>query len=156
MDVKQLKEIIQMFEKSKISELKIKDKNGNEYHLKKDGVPAPVAAKPQMVPAPAPAMAPEIVVPVRESASQPTANEEVDPGQVIKSPMVGTVYHTPSPDEAPFVTVGQNVKAGEVVCIVEAMKMMNEIKAEHDGTIKKICVNNAEAVEFGQIIIVFE
>ena len=106
-----------------------------------------VAAVPQSAPvAPAQASAP---------AQAPAANEEVK-GKAITSPMVGTFYAASSPDAAPFVEVGSTVNVGDVVCIIEAMKLMNEIKAEQAGKVVQICVKNGDPIEFGQVLMYVE
>ena len=106
-----------------------------------------VAAVPQSAPvAPAQASAP---------AQAPAAKEEVK-GKAITSPMVGTFYAASSPDAAPFVEVGSTVNVGEVVCIIEAMKLMNEIKAEQAGKVVQICVKNGDPIEFGQVLMYVE
>ena len=99
--------------------------------------------------------------PVASSAPAPQAapapaKEEVKRGKPLTSPMVGTFYKSPSPDAKPFVEVGQTVKQGDVVCIVEAMKLMNEIESEFSGTITEICVENGQPVEFGQVLMYIE
>ncbi len=103
---------------------------------------APVVATPQQV-QPAP-------------ASSPAEQKEVKKGKPLTSPMVGTFYSAPSPDAEPFVKVGQTVKEGDVVCIVEAMKLMNEIEAEFSGKITEICVQDGQPVEFGQVLMYIE
>lgn len=106
-----------------------------------------VAAAPQTAPvAPAQASAP---------AQAPAAKEEVK-GKAITSPMVGTFYAASSPDAAPFVEVGSTVNVGDVVCIIEAMKLMNEIKAEQAGKVVQICVKNGDPIEFGQVLMYVE
>ncbi len=106
-----------------------------------------VAAVPQSAPvAPAQASAP---------AQAPAAKEEVK-GKAITSPMVGTFYAASSPDAAPFVEVGSTVNVGDVVCIIEAMKLMNEIKAEQAGKVVQICVKNGDPIEFGQVLMYVE
>ncbi len=103
---------------------------------------APVVATPQQV-QPAP-------------ASSPAEQKEVKKGKPLTSPMVGTFYSAPSPDAEPFVKVGQTVKEGDVVCLVEAMKLMNEIEAEFSGKITEICVQDGQPVEFGQVLMYIE
>ena len=95
--------------------------------------------------------------PVAQPVMQVAPQESVAPvsapqpkGTAVKSPIVGVFYAAPSPEDAPYVTVGSQVKKGDVLCLVEAMKLMNEITAEQDGVIKEICVENAEVVEYGQ------
>ena len=104
--------------------------------------PAPIAPAPSAVPAPAPA-------PADNSASA----EPTPAGHIIKSPMVGTFYRSPSPGSPSFVEVGQHVKPGDVICIIEAMKMMNQIEADKAGVVEAILVDDAEPVEFDQPLI---
>ncbi len=107
---------------------------------------APVAvAAPQATPAPA-----------AQSAVSVEAKEPEVKGKAITSPMVGTFYASPSPDASPFVEVGSNVEVGDVVCIIEAMKLMNEIKSEQAGKIVQICVKNGDPIEFGQVLMYVE
>lgn len=118
--------------------------------LRKDVV---VTSAPQVVaPVAAPAAAP-IAAPVAQSAEAPAPAKK---GTPITSPMVGTFYKSPSPDAAPFVTVGSTIKQGDVVCIVEAMKMMNEIESEVSGKVVEICVEDGQPVEFGQVLLYVE
>lgn len=117
--------------------------------LRKDVI---VSAAPQVV-----AAAPS--APASAPSAQPAASAPATPakkGTPITSPMVGTFYKSPSPDAAPFVSVGDTVKNGDVVCIVEAMKMMNEIKAEVAGKVLEICVEDGQPVEFGQVLMYVE
>lgn len=117
--------------------------------LRKDVVVAPVAAPVANIQAPA-------VAPAAAQAQAPTAVEPAKKGTPITSPMVGTFYKSPSPDADAFVSVGDNVKPGDVVCIVEAMKMMNEIKSEISGKVVDICVEDGQPVEFGQVLMYVE
>lgn len=118
--------------------------------LRKDVV---VTSAPQVVaPVAAPASAP-IAAPAAQSAEAPAPAKK---GTPITSPMVGTFYKSPSPDAAPFVTVGSTIKQGDVVCIVEAMKMMNEIESEVSGKVVEICVEDGQPVEFGQVLLYVE
>ena len=110
-------------------------------------VGSPVAA-PVQASAPAPAAQPAV------KAETPV--ESVPQGKAITSPMVGTFYMAPSPEAAPFVEIGSEVKVGDVVCIIEAMKLMNEIKSEEAGKVVKICVKNGDPVEFGQVLMYVE
>lgn len=107
--------------------------------------------------APAVAAAPQAapVAPQAASAQAPASKEEVK-GKAITSPMVGTFYAASSPDAAPFVEVGSTVNVGDVVCIIEAMKLMNEIKAEQAGKVVQICVKNGDPIEFGQVLMYVE
>ena len=90
------------------------------------------------------------------AASAPTKQAEEPKGKAIVSPMVGTFYSAPSPDANPFVEVGSNVEAGDVVCIIEAMKLMNEIKSEQSGKVVQICVKNGDPIEYGQVLMYVE
>jgi len=119
--------------------------------LRKDVVitsaPQVVAAAPVQAAAPAPAVA---------APSAEPAEQKAPKGKPITSPMVGTFYKSPSPDAEPFVSVGSTVKEGDIVCIVEAMKMMNEIESEISGTVTEICVEDGQPVEFGQVLLYVE
>ena len=101
------------------------------------------------------AAAPAPVV-CQTTINTPAAEIEAPKGKAITSPMVGTFYAAPSPDAEPFVEIGKTIAEGDVVCIVEAMKLMNEIKAEHSGKITQICVSNGDPVEFGQVLMYVE
>ncbi len=132
--------------------------------------PAPVAAPmpaPAFAPMPAPAMpAPQVqdsapAAPAQASAPAPTpaeapAEKPASKGTPVKAPIVGTFYASSSPDAAPYVKVGDTVAAGQVLCIIEAMKLMNEIEAEQGGTVREILVKNAEPVEYGQTLFIIE
>ena len=96
------------------------------------------------------------MLPVPESKKEEKQAANVHKGTPITSPMVGTFYAAPSPDDAPFVKVGDTVAIGQVICIIEAMKLMNEIEAEASGRITEICVNNGDSVEFGQVLMYVE
>lgn len=124
--------------------------------LRKDVI---VSAAPQVVAAPvapAPAPAPAAQAPAADAPAADAPAAPAKKGTPITSPMVGTFYKSPSPDAAPFVAVGDSVKVGDVVCIVEAMKMMNEIKSEVAGKVLEICVEDGQPVEFGQVLMYVE
>jgi len=153
MDIRKVKKLIELLEESNIGEIEIKE--GEEsVRISRQGnqpaapvayaAPAPAAPAPVAAPAAAPAeAAPEATAP----AAAPVADN------AVLSPMVGTFYRAPSPDAASFVEVGQTVRVGDVLCIVEAMKMMNQIEADRAGTVTAIHVENGEAVEFDQPLI---
>lgn len=147
MDIRKVKKLIELLEESNIDELEIKEGEESVRIIRNSQTtyapaPAPVAAAP-IVAAAAPAV--------------PNAGEEAAApalaGHVVTSPMVGTFYSSPAPDSPAFVEVGKTVKAGDVLCIVEAMKMMNQIEADKAGTIGAILVEDGEAVEFDQAMI---
>ena len=146
MDLRKLKTLIDLVSESNVSELEITEAEGTVRIVKAVNNPvvaAPVAAPVAMVAAPAPA----VVVPA--TAPAPAAPTEAV-GHVVKSPMVGTFYRASSPGAKSFVEVGSVVKEGEPICIIEAMKILNEIEADASGTITQILVDNGQAVEFGQ------
>jgi len=151
MDLRKLKTLIDLVSESNISELEIAEADGKVRIVKAPGAaPAPAISAPAVVQAiPAP-VAPGPV------AAGTAAEEEAETGHIVKSPMVGTFYRSASPGAAAFVDVGSVVKAGEPVCIIEAMKIMNEIEADSAGTIRKILCENGQAVEFGQPLFVIE
>lgn len=152
MDIRKVKKLIELLEESNIDEIEIKE--GEEsVRISRNSAQAVVAApaaayNPAPTPAPAPAPAPAAVAPAPAQDAAPAA--PASNGHVVKSPMVGTFYRAPSPTSPSFAEVGQTVKVGDVICIVEAMKMMNQIEADRAGTIEAILVENGEPVEFDQ------
>jgi acetyl-CoA carboxylase biotin carboxyl carrier protein len=148
MDLRKLKTLIDLVSESNISELEITEAEG-KVRIVKAGAPG-VAAQPMMMMAPAPAAAPVAAAP----AAAPAAPAET--GHVVKSPMVGTFYRASSPGAKPLAEVGQTIKEGEPICIIEAMKIMNEIEADKSGTIVRVLAENGAAVEFGQPLFVIE
>jgi len=150
MDLRKLKTLIDLVSESNVSELEITEAEGKVRIVKSSGAPvvmqqAPVA----MVAAPAPA--PAGGIPAVEAAV-PAAPA----GHAVKSPMVGTFYRSASPGAKPFVELGSVVKEGETICIIEAMKILNEIEADKSGTITKILSENGQAVEYGQPLFIIE
>lgn len=146
MDLRKIKKLIDLLEESNLAELEIKE---GEEVVRLSRVPksgAPVAVAPAPVAAPVAAAAPVV------AAAAPTApaGDELPAGHLVKAPMVGTFYASSTPDAPPFVKVGQQVKAGETLGIIEAMKMFNQIEADIDGTVKAILVENAQPVEFDE------
>jgi acetyl-CoA carboxylase biotin carboxyl carrier protein len=151
MDLRKLKTLIDLVSDSNVSELEITEAEG-KVRIVKAMAPAPVAQYAQQamlsVPPPGAPLAPPPVV----EAPLPVVNTE----HVVKSPMVGTFYRSASPGAKPFVEAGDSIKAGETVCIVEAMKILNEIEADKSGTVMKILCENGQAVEYGQPLFVIE
>lgn len=147
MDLRKLKKLIDLVEESGISELEITEGEEKVRIAKASATPQGTM---NYVAAPAPAPAPVAAASVAE-----TPDENALPaGHVIKSPMVGTFYRASSPGSAPFTDVGQTVSNGETVCLIEAMKLMNEIESDLNGTVKAILVENGQPVEFGQPLFV--
>ncbi|MDT0595221.1 acetyl-CoA carboxylase biotin carboxyl carrier protein [Glaciecola petra] len=148
MDIRKIKKLIELVEESGIAELEITEgEESVRIHRGGSTQPAPIYA-PQPV-APMPAAAPAV-----ETA--PAAEPAKATGHVVKSPMVGTFYRSSSPEAKPFAEVGQKVSKGDTLCIIEAMKMMNQIESDTDGIIKDILVANQEAVEFEQALFIIE
>lgn len=152
MDLRKLKTLIDLVSESNVSELEITEAEGKVRIVKGGGAvvqqyapsaPAPVAPAPALAPA-APVAAPVAAAP------------EVPKGHIVKSPMVGTFYRASAPGAKSFVEVGSQVKEGETICIIEAMKILNEIEADKGGTITQILCENGQAVEYGQPLFVIE
>tara|TARA_Y100001936_G_scaffold237184_1_gene267447 strand:+ start:3795 stop:4250 length:456 start_codon:yes stop_codon:yes gene_type:complete len=151
MDLRKLKKLIDLVEESSLSELEITE--GEErVRISKSGAAAPV-----QVAAPV-AVTPNVAPSVMQKADEDFDKNESGSlaGHMIKSPMVGTFYRTSAPGSDPFVEVGQEVKVGDTLCIIEAMKLLNEIEADKDGTIKAILIENGQPVEFGEALFVIE
>ena len=146
MDLRKLKTLIDLVQNSGISELEISE-GEEKIRIAKHFTAAPISTTVTM-PVAAAASAPAAVSPAPTPAAD-AAPAGVE-GHVVKAPMVGTFYRSSSPDAAPFVEVGQTVKQGDTLCVIEAMKLMNEIEADVSGVIKAIQVENGQAVEYGQ------
>ncbi|TAA46923.1 acetyl-CoA carboxylase biotin carboxyl carrier protein [Corallincola spongiicola] len=150
MDIRKIKKLIELVEESGINELEITE--GEEsVRISCGGTVMQAPVQYQAAPAAAPAAAPSAAP---AAAAAPVADEPA--GHLVRSPMVGTFYRASSPEAKPFSEVGQHVNAGDVLCIVEAMKMMNQIEADTSGVIKAILVNNGDAVEFDEPMFVIE
>lgn len=153
MDLRKLKTLIDLVSDSNVSELEITEAEG-KVRIVKSG-PAPVAYTTQMVaPAPAPAAAAPIAA--APAAAPAPAVEAAPAGHQVKSPMVGTFYRSSSPGAKAFAEIGQQVKEGDTICIIEAMKILNEIEADKSGTITQILAENGQAVEYGAPLFVIE
>jgi|SRR6267378_148301 acetyl-CoA carboxylase biotin carboxyl carrier protein len=143
MDLRKLKKLIDLVEESGIAELEVTE-GEEKVKIVKGGSGGKEVLSPSVPTAgPPPAQAP---VPASPQGEAPTSLE----GHIVKSPMVGTFYRSGSPGAKPFVEVGDTVKAGQAICIIEAMKLMNEIEADKDGVIKAIMVENGQPVEYGE------
>ena len=152
MDIRKVKKLIELLEESGIAEIEITEGDDAVRISRYAGHAAPVAAPPMPVAAPA-ATAPVAESPAASDAPEAAAEES---GHVVKSPMVGTFYSAAAPGSAPFVQIGDRIKAGDTICIVEAMKMMNQIESDADGVVKSIRVQNGEPVEYGQALITID
>ena len=144
MDIRKIKKLIEIVEESGIAELEIKE--GEEFIRinRYSSAPAPMAYAPAAVAAPTAATA--VAAPAEETMS----------GHVVKSPMVGTFYRAASPAAKVFVEIGQSVMVGDTLCIIEAMKILNQIESDKSGTVTKILVENSEPVEYGQPLVIIE
>jgi len=153
MDIRKIKKLIELLEDSNVSEIEIKE--GEESVRIARGGTAPVAAIQPIAAAPAPAAPAPIAAAAATSMAAEPAND-LPPGNVLESPMVGTFYRSSSPNGKPFVEVGQSVSAGDTLCIIEAMKIMNQIEAETSGTVRAVLVDDGQPVEFGEPLIVID
>ncbi|MGV2871963.1 acetyl-CoA carboxylase biotin carboxyl carrier protein [Colwellia sp. E150_009] len=148
MDIRKIKKLIELVEESGINELEISE--GEESVRISRGVQTTVAAPVVQAAPPAPApVAPVSSAPAKEAAPEIT-------GHIVRSPMVGTFYASASPEAPAFTEVGQHVNAGDTLCIIEAMKMMNQIEADKSGVIKEILAHNEDAIEFDQPLFIIE
>ncbi len=147
MDIRKVKKLIELLEESDINEIEIQEgEESLRISRASSVITAPVV---QAAPVAAPvAAAPVATAPVAEAPAAPAID-----GHAVTSPMVGTFYRSPSPGASAFIEVGQTVNAGDVICIVEAMKMMNQIEADKSGTVTAILVDDGEAVEFDQVLV---
>ena len=156
MDIRKIKKLIELVEESGITELEVSEEEGTVRISRAAPAIAPAAvqyvAAPQQAPVSAPVAPPTESAPAQEASS---VSSEVS-GHAVLSPMVGTFYRSPSPDAKPFIEVGQQVKVGDALCIVEAMKMMNRIESDKAGVVKAILVNDGEAVAFDQKLVIIE
>ena len=152
MDLRKLKTLIDLVSESNVSELEITEAEG-KVRIVKSGA----TVVHQYAPAPAPAAAAPAAAPVAAAVAELPAPAPAEPtGHIVKSPMVGTFYRASSPGAKSFVEVGSVVKEGETICIIEAMKILNEIEADKSGTISRIFGENGQAVEYGQPLFIIE
>ncbi|MCK5356551.1 MAG: acetyl-CoA carboxylase biotin carboxyl carrier protein [Methyloprofundus sp.] len=144
MDIRKIKKLIEIIEASDISEIEITEGEESVRINRYSSTPAPVAVAPVAAPSIAPAAAEAVA-----ATNEPS-------GHAVKSPMVGTFYRSASPGSAPFVEIGHTVKEGDTLCIIEAMKILNQIEADKSGVIKQILIENAQAVEYDQALFIIE
>ena len=158
MEIKEIQELIKIFDKSNLGELAL-EKKDYKITLKtkeKETIVTTVASAPVTHAAPVGQTAPQTAAPVAVAAAAPAPAAAVASGTQIKAPMVGTFYRSAGPDKPAFVKPGDTVKKGQVICIIEAMKLFNEIESEVDGTIVKVLVDDASPVEFDQPLFIIE
>lgn len=153
MDLRKLKALVDLVSESGVSELEITE-GEDRVRIVNSRPGMPVNVSPMTV-------APTTIevanpLPVTPAVETPQIEEKKSEGTPLTGPMVGTFYRAPSPGADPFVQVGDKVKKGQVVCIIEAMKLLNEVEAEQEGTIREICVDNGQPVEFGQPLFILE
>ncbi len=148
MEIDEIRQLLELMEEKGVSELEIKNRAGEVRLVRGGATPAPAPVQAQTQPPP--------VAPLAETPPPAQEQDSLDLSLTITSPMVGTFYGAPNPDAPPFVTVGGVVETGAVVCIIEAMKMMNEIEAEIRGRVRRILVENGQPVEYGQALFLLE
>ena len=157
MDLRKLKTLIDLVSESNVSELEITEAEGKVRIVKSSGAPVvmatPVATTPAVVAAPVAAMPAPVAAAPATSDGAPAADTA---SHVVKSPMVGTFYRSASPGARPFIELGSVVKEGDTICIIEAMKILNEIEADKSGTVVQILAENGQAVEYGHPLVVIE
>jgi acetyl-CoA carboxylase biotin carboxyl carrier protein len=154
MDLRKLKTLIDLVSESNISELEITEADGKVRIVKSD--PAGAAPMQYLAPAPQAMAAPAVAPAAAASGAAEPAAAPVETGHAVKSPMVGTFYRSANPGSKPFAEVGDPIKEGDPICIIEAMKIMNEIEADKSGTVTRILCENGQAVEFGQPLFIIE
>ncbi|TDF67961.1 acetyl-CoA carboxylase biotin carboxyl carrier protein [Cupriavidus sp. L7L] len=151
MDLRKLKTLIDLVAESGISELEVTEGDGKVRIVKQ---PPQIVAAPMAMPQLQALPAASAAAPVGTAAPAAEPVAQLPAGHIVTSPMVGTFYRAPSPGAAPFVNIGDSVKEGQTVCIIEAMKLLNEIECDKAGVIKEILVENGQAVEYGQPLFV--
>jgi len=154
MDIRKVKKLIELLEQSNVAEIEIHE--GEEsVRISRHGAASPILM-PSAMPIAAPAAGP---APAAATTPAPSPDDELLDGlagEVVRSPMVGTFYRAPAPGSGPFVEEGQRVKSGDTLCIIEAMKILNQIECEHAGTVRRILVENGQPVEYNQPLFVIE
>jgi acetyl-CoA carboxylase biotin carboxyl carrier protein len=147
-DLEYLKKLANIVYENDLSEITLEDDEKAVCFKREKNQPV-LQAVPAVIPS-------TVTSQVVSSPKKETKSEDTHKGTPIKSPMVGTFYSAPSPDDAPFVKVGDNISIGQIICIIEAMKLMNEIEADASGKVTEICVKNGDSIEFGQVLMYVE
>ena len=155
MDIRKVKKLIELLDDSGIAEIEISE-GEDSVRISRYPAGVPVAAAPVAAPAPMPAPAASAPAPAADATAEAPAEAKEEDGFEVTAPMVGTFYAASSPGAAPYVQVGDRVNEGDTLCIIEAMKMMNQIEADVSGVIKSIRLQNGEPVEYGQVLFVID
>lgn len=156
MDIRKVKKLIELLEESGVSEIEIHEGEESVRISRNSSSPAMAIQHPYPTQNIAPTAAHHAPINNNNNPSNQESNISVTSGHIVKSPMVGTFYRSPGPDKKPFVSIGDKVSIGDTLCIVEAMKMMNQIESDCSGTIKEINVENGQPVEFDQPLFIIE
>jgi acetyl-CoA carboxylase biotin carboxyl carrier protein len=155
MDLRKLKKLIDLVQESGIAELEVTE-GEEKVRIVRSGAPGEIVVTAPGGYLPAPVVPPPAAGAAAPPAAALAAEPAVPPGHLVKSPMVGTFYRASSPGAKPFVEVGDTVKAGQTICIIEAMKLLNEIECDQDGVVKAVLVENGQPVEYGEPLMVIE
>ncbi|MGD8909206.1 MAG: acetyl-CoA carboxylase biotin carboxyl carrier protein [Chromatiales bacterium] len=150
MDIRKVKKLIELLEESDVAEIEIHEGEESVRISRNSSTPTPLAMPAAMAPAAAPAAAPA------PTQAETQAREPEITGHAVRSPMVGTFYRSPSPGSKPFVEVGQQVSVGDTLCIIEAMKILNQIESDKTGTVKQILLENGEPVEYNEPLFIID
>jgi acetyl-CoA carboxylase biotin carboxyl carrier protein len=151
MDIRKVKKLIELLEESDVAEIEIHEGEESVRISRNSSTPAPMVA-----PAVTPVAVPQPVAPTPAPAASEAETPDEIQGHAVRSPMVGTFYRSPSPGSKPFVEEGQQVSAGDTLCIIEAMKILNQIESDKAGTIRKILVDNGQPVEYNEPLFIIE
>ncbi|MDR2876469.1 MAG: acetyl-CoA carboxylase biotin carboxyl carrier protein [Chromatiales bacterium] len=153
MDIRKIKKLIELLEESDLAEIEVQEGEGS-VRISRHGKFAPMMAS-QMMAAPMPMPSPVAATPAASAPAESSA-AALPRGHVITSPIVGSFYRAPAPGAPPFVEIGQRVNVGDTLCVIEAMKMMNQIESDKDGVVSAILVENGQPVEYGQPLFAIE
>ena len=156
METREIKALLMLMREYELIELEIDDKKKGKVRLVRAGAASSAASTVVALPAAAPVVARHVRAPAAKDPARVATPELADNQRLVTSPMVGTFYRSSSPDGAPFVDEGDSVRKGQTLCIIEAMKMMNEIEAEIAGRVVKVLCENAQPVEYGQPLVIIE
>jgi len=156
MDIRKIKKLIELLEDSDVSEIEIVDGEGSSVRIARGQIGAAQSYTPPVAAVPAASGAAPAALGSIPASPSNESSADLPPGTLVESPMVGTFYKSSSPEAKPFVEVGQNVSVGDTLCIIEAMKIMNQIEAEISGTVRAVLVDDGQPVEYGDPLIVID